>query len=89
MDNKSLFQPTRPVRGVTQYLSTKEQFTAVSTHTPRAGRDYLPILLYLIYIQFQPTRPVRGVTLMIVGIIFLLQFQPTRPVRGVTWFTIF
>ena len=34
-----MFQPTRPVRGVTEQLIGMLNDFYVSTHTPRAGRD--------------------------------------------------
>ena len=56
-----MFQPTRPVRGVTRWSVSANLQYSVSTHTPRAGRDLMR-WSFVEYCSFQPTRPVRGVT---------------------------
>ena len=71
------------MRGVTFYLRLSQTPLAVSTHTPRAGRD-LNDFYKDSSLMFQPTRPVRGVTSSFNFAKSAAVFQPTRPVRGVT-----
>ena len=59
---KSVFQPTRPLRGATDHGAAGEPHEVISTHAPLAGRDVEMRSLRMLYERFQPTRPLRGAT---------------------------
>ena len=78
------FQPTRPVRGVTNYpLGRCDKLISVSTHTPRAGRDRW-IIVFLTLSLVSTHTPRAGRDKMLARPFIVRVFQPTRPVRGVT-----
>ena len=58
----SEFQPTRPLRGATEYIGSAAGDIAISTHAPLAGRDITYQLDRWSNNTFQPTRPLRGAT---------------------------
>ena len=80
----SLFQPTRPVRGATYPLWLKSYASAISTHAPRAGRDYLEPQLCRIHHHFNPRAPCGARPVSADDERNEIKFQPTRPVRGAT-----
>ena len=57
----TLFQLTRPMRGVTALIIRGVVRLYISTHTPHAGRDVVKRLIASCS-AFQLTRPMRGVT---------------------------
>ena len=62
VDLFGLFQPTLPVRGVTFSSMSTPWTDEISTHTPRAGSDFIVCPFIDNLTLFQPTLPVRGVT---------------------------
>ena len=82
---KSVFQPTRPLRGAT-FFSSASVFISLYFN-PRApcGARLEKILFRVGTILFQPTRPLRGATSVFRFPLWRLhKFQPTRPLRGAT-----
>ena len=59
---KTLFQPTRPLRGATFGETMDAAEKMISTHAPLAGRDGVAKNQKYITQKFQPTRPLRGAT---------------------------
>ena len=79
------FQPTRPLRGATNFILMKGWSFYISTHAPLAGRDIRELCPQEGQNSFQPTRPLRGATFRRIDLCFdVIIFQPTRPVRGAT-----
>ena len=60
--SRSLFQPTRPLRGATARADNHIPHQIISTHAPLAGRDTLFVYSCSTMLSFQPTRPLRGAT---------------------------
>ena len=58
------FLLTRPSRGATQAPTIGYYAMFISTHTPLAGRDFLPRLAQSIASKFLLTRPSRGATVL-------------------------
>ena len=81
---KSVFQPTRPLRGATR--STTSGSAHPSYFNPRApcGARRSCAACGRISSVFQPTRPLRGATFKGEVILRHVEFQPTRPLRGAT-----
>ena len=79
------FQPTRPLRGATNFILMKGWSFYISTHAPLAGRDIRELCPQEGQNSFQPTRPLRGATFRRIDLCFdVIIFQPTRPLRGAT-----
>ena len=78
------FQPTRPLRGATVYVTDEVIDLIISTHAPLAGRDFKVSSRCCNIMKFQPTRPLRGATYLFNRWRNILRFQPTRPLRGAT-----
>ena len=79
-----LFQPTRPLRGATQWnfpLVYKAEFQPTR---PLRGATAWSFIAALQPLEFQPTRPLRGATTTAGTCSIAGVFQPTRPLRGAT-----
>ena len=59
---RSIFQPTRPLRGATNKRCYNTESRNISTHAPLAGRDQVTVGEMFGILGFQPTRPLRGAT---------------------------
>ena len=79
-----IFQPTRPLRGATNFVNSSYSHFSISTHAPLAGRDQLKALNVLDS-QISTHAPLAGRDGHYSrdgGIDNI--FQPTRPLRGAT-----
>ena len=80
---RSLFQPTRPLRGATpSFREIKVDLEFQPTRPLRGATNSVGTQLTMN--KFQPTRPLRGATQVKPAKRPSQKFQPTRPLRGAT-----
>ena len=81
---RTIFQPTRPLRGATDQLLDALYERGISTHAPLAGRDAECRARYDAQIYFNPRAPCGARPKDYQTTDHKHQFQPTRPLRGAT-----
>ena len=72
------------MRGATLYVGDAFNLSAISTHTPHAGRDDRGRRSNGQPAEFLLTRPMRGATLKLMPALRMFGFLLTRPMRGAT-----
>ena len=81
----AIFQSTRPVWGATIFNSARLNYSGISIHAPRVGRDGKPIADSAPAPDFNPRAPCGARLFLTVATIGLgTKFQSTRPVWGAT-----
>ncbi len=80
-----LFQPTLPVREVTNVIKLMTGVPLISTHTSREGSDLMDTVSVRVNKNFNPHFPWGKWLRKSTQPIKIFIFQPTLPVREVTW----
>ena len=81
---KEEFQPTRPLRGATDFDRNGYLLGVISTHAPLAGRDNDSQVIFALHL-ISTHAPLAGRDQKASqGLHSKTRFQPTRPLRGAT-----